>query len=90
MYWRARSEHRSSYPPSTTGFGDVEPLPLPQVGSSRKGALWPSSIGELARHSTAALHLFPINYLRLHIKGLEPQAEVWGNTEEGFAYDNER
>jgi hypothetical protein len=41
-------------------------------------------------HRTAALRLLPIDHLRLHIKGLEPQAKVWGNTEKGLAYDDER
>ena len=30
----------------------------------------------------------PLDHLRLHIEGLEPQAEVRGNAEEGLTYDN--
>ena len=30
----------------------------------------------------------PLDHLQLHVKGLEPQAEVRGNAEEGLAYDN--
>ena len=32
--------------------------------------------------------MLPLNRLQLHIKGLEPQAEVRGNAEEGLTYDN--
>ena len=32
--------------------------------------------------------MLPLNRLRLHIKGLELQAEVRGNAEEGLTYDN--
>ena len=32
--------------------------------------------------------MLPLDHLRLHIEGLEPQAEVRGNAEEGLAYDN--
>ena len=33
--------------------------------------------------------LTPFNNLRLHVEGFEPQAEVRGSAEEGFADDNE-
>ena len=32
--------------------------------------------------------MLPLDHLRLHIEGLEPQAEVRGNAEEGLTYDN--
>ena len=54
------------------GFCDVKPLPLPLVGSFGEGALGPGSIGQLAHCSTSTLRLFPVDYLRLHTKGLEP------------------
>lgn len=37
-----------------------------------------------------ALRLFPIDHLRLHIKGLKPQAKVWGDSKEGLARNDER
>ena len=33
--------------------------------------------------------MLPFDYLRLHVKSLEPQAEVRGNAEEGLTHDNE-
>ena len=32
--------------------------------------------------------MLPLDHLRLHVKGLEPLAEVRGNAEEGLTYDN--
>ena len=50
----------------------TKPLPLPLVGGFGERAFWPESIGKLAHYSTAALRLFPIDHLGLHIEGLEP------------------
>ena len=67
-----RRECGCSYPLSAAGLRNVKPLPLPVIGSFREGAPWPKSIGELAHHSTATLCWLHVDYLRLHIKGLEP------------------
>ena len=67
------------------GFHNVKPLSLPLVGSFGERAFWAGSVGKLAYYSTAALRLFPVDYLRLHTKGLELEAEVWGDLEEGLA-----
>ena len=32
--------------------------------------------------------MLPLDHLWLHFKGLEPQAEVRGNAEEGLTHDN--
>ena len=32
--------------------------------------------------------MLPLDHLQLHFKGLELQAEVSGNAEEGLTYDN--
>ena len=34
--------------------------------------------------------MLPLDHLRLHVKGLEPQAEVRGNVKEGLTYDDKR
>ena len=34
--------------------------------------------------------MLALDHLRLHIKDLEPQAEVWGDTEKCLTHDDER
>ena len=34
--------------------------------------------------------MLPIDHLGLHINGLKPYAEVWGDAEEGLRHDDER
>ena len=65
-------ERGCSYPLGAAGLRNVKALPMPVIGSFGKRAFWPRSAGELADRSTAALHLFPVDYLRLHAEGLEP------------------
>ena len=65
-------ERGYSRPLGTMGFCDVEPLPLPLVGSFGERAFWPESVGKLAYYIAATLSMFPIDYLWLHTKGLEP------------------
>ena len=67
-----RRECGCSYPLSAAGLRNVKPLPLPVIGSFSKRAFWARSVGELADYSTAALHLFPVDYLWFHTEGLEP------------------
>ena len=67
-----RRECGCSYPLGVAGRRNVKPLPLSVIGSFGKITFWPTSAGELADRSTAALHVFLIDYLRLHTEGLEP------------------
>ena len=59
-------------PLGVAGLCNVKPLPLPVIGSFGKRTFWPRSAGEVVDRSTAALHLFPVDHLRLHTEGLEP------------------
>ena len=61
-----------SYPLGAAGLRNVKPLSLPLIGIFGEGAFWPGSVGKLVYYGTAALHLFPVDYLWLHTKGLEP------------------
>ena len=85
----ARAKGRGGYPLGTSGSCDIKPLPLPQTGHLWEGTLWPWSINTFAYYSTSALYVLPLDHLRLHIEGPEPQAEVRGNAEEGLTYDDE-
>ena len=67
-----RSESRSSSPLGAAGFGDVEPLLLPHLDNIHKSPFGPGNMVELAHHEAAALGALALNYLRLHIKNLEP------------------
>ena len=74
--------------PAALRSGDIEPLPLPQAELLLEGALGPRGIGPPTYGRPAALRLTPPDHLRRHIEGLQPQAEVGGDAEEGFADDN--
>ena len=72
------------------GLRDVEPLLLPPLHGLYEGPLWLGDIGELAHHGAATFRVLTLDHFWLHVEDLEPQDEVGGNAEEGFAYDNER
>ena len=77
-------------PTWSRGVGDIEPPLLPQIGRFGEGSFHPNGASKLAHCSAAALGLLPLYHLRLHIEGLEPQAEVRRSSEEGFARDDKR
>ena len=68
--------------------GNIELLLLPRAELLLEGASGPRGIGPPTYGRPAALRLTPPDHLRRHIEGLQPQAEVRGDTEEGFADDN--
>ena len=72
------------------GLGDIEPLLLPHLDGVYKSSFGARNLVELAHHGAAALGMLAFDHLRLHIKDLAPQAEVWGDVEEGLTHDDER
>ena len=86
----AGSKFGGRCPFRVTRLGDVEPPRLPPFDGFHKGDLEPCDIGHLAHHGASALRLAAVHYLRLDIEGLEPQAEVGLDAEEGLAHDDER
>ena len=86
----AGSECGRGCPLGVAGLGDIEPPLLPQIGRFGEGSFQPNDASKLAYCSTAALGLLPLYHLRLHIEGLEPQAEVRRSSEEGFARNDKR
>ena len=71
-------------------LGDIEPPRLPPLYGLHKGALEPSDVGHLAHHGASALRLAALHNLRLDVEGLEPQAEVGLDAEEGLTHDDKR
>ena len=86
----ARSEFGDRCPFRVTRLGDVEPPRLPPFDGFHEGALEPSDVGHLAHHGASALRLAALHNLRLDIEGLEPQAEVGLDAEEGLTHDDNR
>ena len=80
----------SGCPLGAAGFCDIEPFSLPYPDGVHKDSLWPIDFGELAHHGTTTLRVLPVDHLRLHIKNLEPKAEMWRDAEEGLTHDDER
>ena len=85
-----RSELGGCCPCRVARLGDVEPPRLPPLDGLHEGALEPEDVGHLAQLGASALRLRALHYLRLDIEGLEPQAEVGLDAEEGLAHDDKR
>ena len=86
----AGSEFEGRCPIRVTRLGDVEPPRLPPLDGFHEGPFEPKDIGHLTQHGASALRLSALHYLRLDIEGLEPQAEVGLDVEEGLAHDDKR
>ena len=81
------SEFWGRCPIRVTRLGDVEPPRLPPFDGFHEGALKPCNVGHLAHHGASALRLAALHNLRLDTEGLEPQAEVGLDAEEGLTHE---
>ena len=86
----ARSEFGGRCPFRVTRLGDVEPPRLLPLNGFHESSLKPSNVGHPAHHGASALRLAALHNLRLDIEGLEPQAEVGLDAEEGLTHDDKR
>ena len=84
----ARYEFGGRCPFRVTQLGDVEPPRLPPFYGLHEGTLEPDDVGHFSHHGSSALHLAALHNLRLDIEGLETQAEVGLDAEEGLAHDD--
>ena len=84
----AGSEFGGRCPFGITRLGDVEPPRLPPLDGFHKGALQPRNVGHPAHHGASPLRLAALHNLWLDTEGLEPQAEVGLDAEEGLAHDD--
>ena len=73
-----------------TRLGDVEPPRLPPLDGFHESAFQPRNVGHPAHHGASALRLAALHNLRLDTEGLEPQAEVGLDAEEGLTHDDKR
>ena len=70
-------------------LGDIKPLLLPLLDGIIEGTCWPCNLGHLAHHGASAFGMLTAHYLGIHIKNLQPYAEVWRDAEKGLAHDDE-
>ena len=85
-----RIKTRGRHPVGVARLGDVEPRRLPPLYGLHIGALELGDIGYFAHHGASALRLLADHHLRLHVEGLQPQAEVGLDAEEGLAHNDKR
>ena len=71
-------------------LGDVEPPRLPPLYGLHIGAFELGDVRHFSYHGTSALRLLADHHLRFNIEGLQPQAEVGLDAEEGLAHDDKR
>ena len=86
----AGSEFGGHRPIRVTRLGDVEPPRLPPLNGFHESTLQPHNMGHPAHHGASALRFVALHNLRLDTEGLEPQAEVGLDVEEGLAHDDKR
>ena len=86
-YQDSRSKFGGRRPVGVARLGDVEPPRLPPLDGVHEGPFEPEDVGQLTQHGASAFRLRALHNLRLDVEGLEPQAEVWGNAEEGVTHE---
>ena len=78
------------HPVGVARLGDVEPPQLPPLHGLHIGAFEPGDVGHFSHHGASALRLLADHHLRFNVEGLQPQAEVGLDAEEGLAHDDKR
>ena len=71
-------------------LGDVEPPRLPPLYGLHVGAFERGDVRNFAHHGASTLCLLADHHVWFNIEGLQPQAEVGLDAEEGLAHNDKR
>ena len=84
------SKFGGRHPVGVARLGDVEPPRLPPLYGLHIGDFEPGDVRHFAHHGESTLCLLVDHHLRFDIEGLQPQAKVGPDAEEGLAHDDKR
>ena len=89
LLWRSSRERRSLGLAGGEWLSDIKPLALPLLYVLYKGALEPAHLLVLANHHAPTLCEFGATGFQLDAEDLQPQFEVWLDTDESLANSDE-